>query len=87
MIRKDFVKRKIALIQDDLSNLTMFSAFSLDDITKDSIKQAAVERFLERIINRAIWYLLRFFAFRTCFRYTLSNVVPRRANQTTFKRC
>ncbi|MDO8555152.1 MAG: DUF86 domain-containing protein [bacterium] len=54
MIRKDFVKRKISLIQDDLSNLTKFSDLSFDDITKDSIKQAAVERFLERIINRAI---------------------------------
>lgn len=54
MIRRDFVKRKIALIQNDLSDLTKFSEFTFDDIAKDSFKQAAVERFLERIINRAI---------------------------------
>lgn len=53
-LHKNFVKRKISLIQDDLSNLTQFSSFSFEDITKDPVKQAAVERFLERIINRAI---------------------------------
>lgn len=54
MIRKDFVKRKISLIQDDLSHLTNFNDLSFDEIAKDAIRQAAVERFLERIINRAV---------------------------------
>lgn len=54
MIRRDFIKRKISLIQDDLSHLTKFSDLSFDEIAKDAIKQAAVERFLERIINRAV---------------------------------
>lgn len=54
MIRQDFIKRKISLIQDDLANLAAFSNYSFDEIAKDPTKQAAVERFLERIINRAI---------------------------------
>lgn len=54
MIRKDFIKRKISLIQDDLVNLTIFSKYTFDEIAADFIKQAALERMLERIINRTI---------------------------------
>jgi len=54
MIRPDFIKRKISLIQDDLVKLSGFSQYSLSQITSDYIKQAAIERFLERIISRAI---------------------------------
>ena len=54
MIRKDFVKRKISLIQDDLAKLATFSHYTFDEIARDFVKQAAVERILERIITRAI---------------------------------
>jgi uncharacterized protein YutE (UPF0331/DUF86 family) len=54
MIRKDFVKRKLSLIQDELVHLLTLSKFSLDEIVQDFVKQAAVERILERVINRAI---------------------------------
>lgn len=54
MIREDFVKRKISLIQDDLAKLTTFSQYTFEDIAADFVKEAAVERILERIITRAI---------------------------------
>lgn len=54
MIRTDFVKRKVSLIQDELAHLAEFAAFSFDDVAKDFIQQAAVERILERTITRAI---------------------------------
>lgn len=54
MIDKDFVKRKISLIQEDLVNLSSMAGFSLDQVSEDFMKQATLERLLERIINRAI---------------------------------
>lgn len=54
MIRKDLLKRKISLIQDDLANLTAFSKYTFTEVAADFIKQAAMERMLERIINRTI---------------------------------
>lgn len=54
MINKIFIKRKISLIQDDLANFSHFAQYSFDEIAKDYIKQAATERFLERVVNRAI---------------------------------
>lgn len=54
MINPIFVKRKISLIQDDLANFAHFAQYSFDEIAKDYIKQAATERFLERVVNRAI---------------------------------
>ena len=54
MIRKDFVKRKISLIQDDLAHLIQFSKYTFDEIVQDFVKQAAMERMLERIIMRAV---------------------------------
>lgn len=48
------VKRKIDLIQDELVNLEKLAKFSLQEITEDFLKQAALERILERIIVRAI---------------------------------
>ena len=54
MINTLFVKRKISLIQDDLARFSDFAQYSFDEIAKDFVKQAAVERFLERVINRAI---------------------------------
>lgn len=54
MIKKDFIKRKITLIQDELINLSSLAKFTIDEVAKDFVKQAAVERILERIIGRAI---------------------------------
>lgn len=54
MLKKDLIQRKISLIQDDLSKLAQLADFSIEEITADFLKQATVERLLERIISRAI---------------------------------
>lgn len=54
MINETFIKRKISLIQDDLARFANFARYSFDEIAADFVKQAAVERFLERVVNRAI---------------------------------
>lgn len=54
MFDHDFIKRKIALIEEDLNRLSEFKDFTLEQIAKDYMKQAVVERLLERIITRAI---------------------------------
>lgn len=54
MIRHDFIKRKLSLIQDELAKLATLSQYSISEVTSDFVKQAAVERFLERVINRAL---------------------------------
>lgn len=54
MIRRDFIQRKISLIQDDLAKLATFAAYTFDEVSSNFIRQAAVERMLERIITRAI---------------------------------
>lgn len=54
MLNKDFVKRKISLIQDEMIKLSDLAGYTIDEIAKDFVKQAAVERILERIITRAI---------------------------------
>ena len=42
------------MIQDELIKLSSFSGRAFNEIASDFIKQAAIERLLERIINRAI---------------------------------
>ena len=54
MIKKDFIKRKITLIQDEMVKLSDLAKYTIDEVAKDFVKQAAVERILERIITRAI---------------------------------
>lgn len=54
MIREDFIKRKISLIQDEIAHLVELSRFSFNEIASDFVKQSALERILERIITRAI---------------------------------
>ncbi len=49
-----FIRRKIKLIQEDLSELDTLVHFSFDETSKDRIKFLAVERLLEKIIMRAI---------------------------------
>lgn len=54
MLNKEFVKRKINLIGEDLVHLAEFSQYSFSEIASDYKKQAIIERLLERIIMRAI---------------------------------
>lgn len=54
MLNKEFVIRKLQLISEDLNQLKPFADKTLNDVAKSSIEQAAVERYLERIITRAI---------------------------------
>ncbi len=54
MLNKDFVRRKINLIEEELARLVEFSQYSFSEIAADYKKQAVVERLLERIIMRAI---------------------------------
>lgn len=54
MLDKEFVQRKIALIQDDLKHLIQYEKLTIAEITKDFVTQAVVERVLERLIGRAI---------------------------------
>ena len=49
-----FIRRKIKLIQEDLSELDHLAHYSFDEISKDRIKFLAVERLLEKVIMRAI---------------------------------
>jgi len=49
-----FIRRKIKLIQEDLSELDRLAHYSFDEISKDHIKMLALERLLEKIIMRAI---------------------------------
>ena len=44
MLDKNFIIRKIKLIQEDLSHLEEFSRYSFDEIVKDYQKMAVVER-------------------------------------------
>jgi uncharacterized protein YutE (UPF0331/DUF86 family) len=49
-----FIRRKIKLIQEDLSELDNLAHYSFNEISKDHIKYLAVERLLEKVIMRAI---------------------------------
>jgi len=54
MIRPEFLQRKMQLIADDLERLVRFKDETLESLTRDDVKLAAVERMLERIVMRAI---------------------------------
>src|SRR3989344_7443957 len=54
MLSPDIVKRKLSLIQDDLVNLGALGEHTISEVAADPVKQAALERFLERVINRAV---------------------------------
>ncbi len=54
MINKEFIKRKISLIQDDLIHMADFRDYSFDEVATDYSKQATIERLMERIITRAL---------------------------------
>lgn len=54
MINENFIKRKVALIQNELVHLVPLKDRTFEELGKNFMEQAAVERILERIINRAI---------------------------------
>ncbi len=54
MLKKDFVYRKISLIQEDLVRLSDLAKFSFKEIVSDFYKQNTLERLLEKIIMRAV---------------------------------
>ncbi|PIP57431.1 hypothetical protein COX03_03150 [Candidatus Woesebacteria bacterium CG22_combo_CG10-13_8_21_14_all_39_10] len=54
MLDKEFVVRKVKLIQEELSKLEALKGFSFDEVARDGVKMAAVERYLEKVVMRAI---------------------------------
>ncbi|MBI3274139.1 MAG: DUF86 domain-containing protein [Candidatus Colwellbacteria bacterium] len=54
MLDKELIKRKLYLNEQELQRLKMFEHLTVDEIAKDPVKHAACERFLERLITRAI---------------------------------
>lgn len=54
MINKEFVTRKITMIHNDFPLLEELSKYSFNEIVSDPMKEAALERILEKIIMRAI---------------------------------
>ena len=54
MVNKNFVKRKITLIDEELVGLEKLGQYSLQEVASDFIKLSATERILERIVVRAI---------------------------------
>lgn len=48
MFNKDFIKRKISLIQDEMIKLSDLAKYTLNEVAKDFVKQAAVERICRR---------------------------------------
>lgn len=54
MLDRELIQRKVKLIQEDLAKLEPLAEFSFDQVAKDPVKYGAVERYLERIVTRAI---------------------------------
>jgi uncharacterized protein YutE (UPF0331/DUF86 family) len=54
MVNKHLVRRKPQLIAEELGRLLEFREMSLEELKQDFIRQAAVERILERIIQRVL---------------------------------
>ena len=54
MLRREFVERKLQLIVEELGRLTEFRDISYEQLIGDPVRQAAIERMLERVILLAI---------------------------------
>ncbi len=54
MLNLELIQRKVKLIQEDLSRLEPMAHLSFDEVAKDEVKYSACERYLERIVTRAI---------------------------------
>ena len=53
-VRRELVERKLQLMAEDLGRIAPFRELTLDDLTADEIRLAALERMMERIVMRAI---------------------------------
>jgi uncharacterized protein YutE (UPF0331/DUF86 family) len=54
VLRPEFVERKLQLMIDDLGQLLTFRDTPYGDLVADPIRLAAVERIVERMVQRAI---------------------------------
>ena len=54
MLNKEFVEKKVSLIEEDIKRLKDFGNMTAEEIFLNYEKQATVERLMERIIARAI---------------------------------
>jgi len=54
MLDKNFITRKIKLIQEEIAKVEELSNYTFEEIKNDFIKRYCVERALEKIIMRAI---------------------------------
>jgi len=54
MLDKNFITRKIKLIQEEIAKLEKLGNYTFEEIKDDFIKRYSVERALEKIIMRAI---------------------------------
>ncbi|MGH7461137.1 MAG: type VII toxin-antitoxin system HepT family RNase toxin [Longimicrobiales bacterium] len=54
VLRPEFVERKLQLITEELARLSEFRPATYESLVGDSLRLAAIERVLERIIVRAI---------------------------------
>lgn len=54
MLNKEFLKRKLFLNQKELERLKAFEGLTIDEIADEPGQYAACERYLERLIGRAI---------------------------------
>lgn len=54
MINRDFIERKCKLIGEDLARLKPLADKQVDEVAKNDAEMALVERYLERLITRAL---------------------------------
>lgn len=54
MLDRDLIQRKVKLILEDLDRLREYKSYSFDEIASDFVKEAVIERLLEKVITRAI---------------------------------
>ena len=54
MLDRDFINRKIKLIHEDLAKLEALGKYTFDELMQDEMRWSAAERYLEKIITRAI---------------------------------
>lgn len=54
MLDRDLIQRKVKLILEDLDRLRGYKDCSYGEIARDFVKEAVIERLLEKVITRAI---------------------------------
>jgi len=67
MLDKNFIQRKIKLIQEELSKLESLSHYSFKEISDDFTKMYTVERALEKI--NLVFFLKRSLSFFSLVNY------------------